>query len=147
MNFARRRLVRREPGEDKWNALAFAHGEFGHRFQIFTVSFDRGVENQGIGTSHRLQPAVAPAHPRHDRPVIEPNDQLHPDRHLPRQPLDDPHDIGIRPARRHEIDIAHCAFAGVKVGFEDQRVAAISALALRDFSLRSERPGAVIFSA
>ena len=74
------------------------------------MRLDRRVQNQRVGSRDRLQSAVALPHPGHDRAVIEPNDQLHPDRHLAREALDDADKVGIRPARRHEIDEAHRAF-------------------------------------
>ena len=79
--------MRRKPGQDKWNALVFAHGKLGDGFQFFSVRLDRRAKNQRIGTSHRLKAAMAPAHPWNDRAVIEPYDQFHSDRDLRRPDL------------------------------------------------------------
>ena len=135
------------PGKHKGNAIALSNRKLGDRLQVFAVGLDRRVKDQPIRPRDRFQTAVAPAHPWDDRSVIEPDNQFHPDRHLPREALDNPNDIGIGSARRHEIDVANRASARVQIGLQNQSVATISAFPLLDFFLRREPPRAVFRSA
>ena len=67
--------------------------------------------------------------------VIEANDELHLHGDAAAHTLDDADDVGIFPARRHEIDQAHRATRGFDFGFKNQRVAAITTLCVVILSL------------
>ena len=86
---------------------------------------------------------MAFAHPRHDLPVIKPDDQLHLYLHLAAQPFHDADDVRILAARRHEIDQSHGAAFGFNFRFENKRVAAITAACFDDFFLRKKTPMSV----
>src|SRR5205814_9689728 len=90
IDLARWRLMRREAGEDKRNALALAHGKLGDSLQIFPMCLDRRMQNQRVWTSDRLEATMTAAHPGNHQPVIEPDDQLHPDGDLACQTFNDP---------------------------------------------------------
>ena len=87
------------------------------------------------------------ADPRNDRAVFETDDQLHSHRHLAANAVDDANQIGILPARRHEIDQAGDASGRFDLGLEDQSVAAITAARRFDFIRGQETPAAIFFVA
>src|SRR5205814_2850973 len=61
--------------------------------------------------------------------------------------VDDSNQIGILPARRHEIDQAGDASGRFDIGLEDQSVAAITAARRFDFIRGQETPAAIFFVA
>ena len=70
--------------------------------------------------------------------------EAHPHRHGPVDALDDAHDVGCAPARRHEVDQPNGALDGVELGLQHERVAAVGATGLDDLGGRGERPLAVL---
>ena len=136
-------LVRSEPGEHKRNAIPFRHRKLRDRGQIFAVRFNRRPQDQTVRSRDSLKPAVAFPHPWNDLPVIKANDQLHLHRHFAAQPFDDPNDVGILAARRHEIDQAHGAAFRFDFRFQNERVASISASRSLDLLIGMEKPAAI----
>ena len=65
------------------------------------------------------------AHPGHDRAVVEAEHELHPHLDTSTDSLDDPHEVGLRLARRHEVDEPDGAVVGLELGLEDERVAPV----------------------
>ena len=110
-------LVGSKPGEHKGNALAFFHRELRHGRQIFPVRFNRRAQHQSIRTSNRLQRTISFSHPWNDVPVIKANDQLHFHGDAAAHAFDNPNDVGIFAAWRHEIDQAHRAAGRLDFGF------------------------------
>ena len=84
------------------------------------------------------------AHPGHDRPVVEADDELH--RHLdaPAHALDDADEVGLRLAGRHEVDEAHGAVVGLEFRLEDERVAAVLSSCRAELARGLDRPVAVL---
>ena len=87
-----------------------------------------GVRNDtASGPAMPTSDAVEASHPRHDRPVVETEGELH--SHLDGAPdaLDDPDDVRRLAAGRHEVDQAGSPGGGLELGLEHERVAAIRA--------------------
>jgi hypothetical protein len=80
-------------------------------------------------------------------PVIKADDQLHVDRHFAAEAFDDPNDVGILTARRHEIDQAHGAAFRFDLGFQNERVVSIPAPRSLDFLIGMEKPTAIFSGA
>ncbi len=143
MDGSRSFFVRRKPGQHERETIAFRDGEIRHRGQILTPRFNRRAQDQGIGSCDRLEAAVAFAHPGNDVAVIEPDDQLHLHSHAAAQTLDDPNDVRIFPARRHEVDQPHRALGRFDFRLEDQGVPSITAARRGDFSFRKKSPSPI----
>ena len=86
--------------------------------------------------------ASSAKHPRDHRPVVEPDHELGAHLHAALESLDDAHDVGLRLARRHEVDDADPARVGLPLALEDQRVVAVAAIGRRPRALgaSSQRP-------
>ena len=82
--------------------------------------------------------------PGNDGAIIKADDQLHPNRDLAFKTFNDADDVGIGPARRHEIDIANGAVVSLDFGFENERVAPIAAVGPCDRGFRDKAPVAVV---
>ena len=80
------------------------------------------------------------AHPGHDLPIIEADDQFHLHRDFAAQPFDDADNVRILPSRRHEIDQANGAALGFNFRFKNQRLAPIPAAGCFNFLLRKKSP-------
>ena len=136
--------MRCKPGENKWNAFPLSDGKLGHGFQVFAVCFDWRAKNQGVGAGHCLEATVTPPHPWNDRSVVESYDQFHSDGNGAAQAFDDSDNVGVRPTRRHKIDVTHDPLIRIELGFEDKGVVTISAFPLRDPGTRSKRPAPIL---
>ena len=104
---ARRRLVRRVPGQDERHALALRDRELGRPCVRSSPSrLDRRAEAQRVRAGDRpTSAAVDAADPRDDRAVVEADDELHPHRRRDRaRPSTIRTRSGARLARRHEVD-------------------------------------------
>ena len=65
--------------------------------QVLAAHVDRRSEGDRVRAGDRDPRVVLePAHPGDDAAVVEADDELHPHRHAPLEPLDDPHDVGSR---------------------------------------------------
>ena len=84
------------------------------------------------------------AHPGHDLPVIEADDEFHLHRDFAAHAFDDADDVRIFAARRHEIDQAHrAAFCG-DLRLEDECIATVVATCLYHF-FRRKKPPVTVF--
>ncbi len=164
--------MRREPGQHERNALAWLHRELGDGAQVLAAHLDRRSKGDRIRAGDRdprvvLEPAhpgernrrsegdrvragdrdpgvvLEPPHPRDDRAVVEAEHELHPHRHAPLEPLDDPDDVGIVAAWRHEVGHANAAVLGVEVELVDERALPVAALDALDLAVGREQPAAV----
>ncbi len=118
--------MRQEPHQSERNALALGNREFADVAKIFPAELDRRAQQQRVGAADGEEAAVDAAHPRDERSVIHPNDQLHAHPHL--AALSDRHsnDIGILGARRHAIDQRDRAIFGLVLRLQDERALAIA---------------------
>ena len=141
---ARRVEVRREPGQHERNPLARLRRELGDGAHVLAADVDRRSEGDRVRAGDR-DPGVVlePAHPGDDRAVVEAEHELHPHRHAPLEPLDDPDDVGSVAARRHEVGHADAAVLGVEVELVHERVLAVAALDALDLAVGREQPAAV----
>ena len=138
------RLVGREPAKDEGDAVAFRDGERRHGAQVPALVLDRRAQEHGVGAGDREERSVERAHPGHDRAVVEAEDELHPHLDASADSFDDPHEIGLRLARRHEVDEPHGAVVGLELGLEDERVAAVLAARRAELAGGLDRPVAVL---
>ena len=81
---------------------------------MFSPRTSTGVRKQSAsGPAIGDARVVDPAHPGHDRAVVEADHELRAHRHLAVEPLDDADDVGRVAARRHEVDRAHARRSSV----------------------------------
>ena len=134
----------REPRQDERGALSGLDGELRHGAQVLAAYGRRRPQRQRIrprdGDAHIV---VDAAHPRNDRAVAEPDHELHPDRHRSLDALDDPHDVRILAAGRHEVDHADDARLAMEVELVHQRAFAIAPLDVGHLAVRRQQPAAV----
>ena len=71
INLFRIGLMRGAVGQCEPNALAFAHCEIRHCFQILAVDWDRGVQNREIWTSNRPHSVADTRNPGNRAAVIK----------------------------------------------------------------------------
>src|SRR5258708_19545764 len=83
---------------------------------------------------------VVAAHPWDDRAVVEANHELRAHAYLAAHALDDPHDVGRRAARRHEVEHADGALLGLPGRLEPQRVLQVPARRRAAATRRDEPP-------
>ena len=136
--------VGREPGQHERNPLACLHREVCDGAQVLAAHLDRRSEGDRVRAGDR-DPGVVlePAHPGDDAAVVEAEDELHPHRHAPLEPLDDPDDVGSVAAWGHEVDDANAAVLGVEVELVHERVLSVAALDALDLAVGREQPAAV----
>jgi hypothetical protein len=109
------------------------------------VWVDRCAQRQTVGAPEREERrGVDPAHPRDHRTVVEPDHQLGSHLHAAVEPFDDAHDVGLRLARRHEIDHADTPRRGLPLALEDQRVVAVAPRRRVGRAGGSKQPAAVL---
>src|SRR5262249_34153493 len=89
-----------------------------------------------------LKPLTSP-HPRHDLPVIKPDDKFHSHQHLTAHAFHNPDDVRILAARGHKIDETHSTAFGFDFRFEDQRITAITPTRRFNFFVRKKPPVSV----
>lgn len=137
------------PGQYERGALARRDGEVRTGAEVLAVggALVRGAQPYGVRSGDRHPAALGGAHPGHHPPVVEPQPQ-HP-AHLDAaaEPLDDPYDIGLTVALRHEVGDPDAARAGLPDGVEDQRVAAVGALGAGVGVPGPQAPVAVVLAA
>src|SRR5688500_13114035 len=116
------------PHEKERNLIACPHHEFRARGEAATVGWHRSPQRHCIGSRNRLQMAVQPSHPRHDRAVIESEDKLHLHRYLASDPLHDPNQVWLAMTRRHEVNDPRCPRRCFERRFEYQGVGTVASL-------------------
>ena len=115
--------------------------------EVAPDELDRSPKSDEIGPCDRHEDPVDVPDPRDDRPVVEPEDELHLHLDLPADALDDPNDVGLRLPRRHEVDEPHHALVRLEHRLEDERVAAIAPTCAAEIAVRLNRPVAVLLRA
>ena len=120
-------LVGRMPHHQEVRHPARLHGERGACSQVLAVHRHAGPQRHRVRPADSAPQPVNPAHPRDDRSVIEPDDELHPHLDHAAHAFDEANEIGRAIAGRHAVDQAHGAGRGGELGLEHERVAAISA--------------------
>ena len=137
-------LMRRVPREVEADFLARGHREFGHRGEIDAAHVRRGAQQESVGAGDSLDAARDAPHPRHDRPVVEADDQVHPHRHTAAHADDHAHEIGCAAARGHAVDEPHHTPLDLVLGLEDERPGPVAATDLLHLGRRGQEPAAVI---
>ena len=137
--------VRREPGQHERNPLARLRREVRDGAQVLAAQVDRRAKSDRVRAGDR-DPGVVlePAHPGDDAAVVEADHELHPHRHAPLEPFDDPDDVRSLAARGHEVDHADAAVLGVEVELVHERVLSVPALDSLDLAVGREQPAAVL---
>ena len=109
-------------GERERVTVALAHLEGGAGRLFLTPQRDRAVEPERVGAGDHAEPVTGRLDPRHQRPVVEPHDQLH--LHGDRAPpaLDHPVDRRMGVLRCHEVDHGHRAVGRLVDRLEHERV-------------------------
>jgi hypothetical protein len=140
----RRRLVGREPAQDERHAISLADGELRIRAHVAPLLLDRRAEQDGVGTGDRDERPLERPHPRHDRAVVEPQDELHAHVDASPDPFHDPYEIGVRLTGRHEVDEPDDAGIRLELALEDERVVAIAPRQRSKLAVRLDRPVPVL---
>ncbi len=118
----RRRQVRGAISQDERNDLSRRHRKFARDRAVVGVQRRRRSQHGAIRTGHRAPAAVVKTRdPREKRAVIEPQDELGPQRELSTLPANQAHDVRGLAARRHEVDHGRRAVGALDDGFQDQR--------------------------
>ena len=138
------RLVGGEPAKDEGHAVALGDGERRHRAQVAALVLDGSAQEHRVGAGDGEERPVERAHPGHDRAVVEAEHELHPHLDASADALDDAHEVGLRLARRHEVDEPHGTVVRLELGLEDERVAAVLAARRAELARRLDRPVAVL---
>ena len=138
------RLVGGEPAKDEGDAVAFRDGERRHRAHVAALVLDGRAQEHRVGAGDGEEGSVERAHPGHDRAVVEAEHELHPHLDTSTDSFDDPHEIGLRLARRHEVDEPHGTVVGLQLGLQDERVAPVLAARRAELARRLDRPVAVL---
>ena len=141
------RFVRGEPPQDERHTLTLRDRERRYRPEILALVLDRRTQEHRIRAGDRDERPVEIAHPRHDRAVVEADHELHPHLDATANPFDDPHEIRLRLARRHEVDEANRSAVGLELGLEDEGVVAIPAARRTELARRLNRPVSVLGAA
>ena len=140
-------LVRPEPREHEGNALTLVDPELRDRAHVLAAGVRRGAEAEGVGAGEGDAGVVlvrALAHPRDDAAVVEADRQLRSEANAALHALDDAHDVGRLPARRHEVeDTRDRTVVRLPDRLEDERVVEIAARARRRRRRREEPAAAV----
>ncbi len=139
--------VGRMPGELERHGVARAHRERSDGGHVLAADLDRRAQAERVRTADRAQPAVDAAHPRHDRAVVEPHDELHLHRDPAATTFDEPDHIELIVAGRHAIDDRDFAFIRREDGLEHKRPVAVVPLDALRLRHRCEQPTAVVGSA
>ena len=136
--------MRRMPRQVERDPLPLRDGELGHRPQVHALQLDVGPEAEHVGAGDRRDPPFVLADPGDDRPVVEPDDQLHPHGDPAATPHDDPHEVRRLAARRHEVDHRDRPVVGLVVGLEHQGPVPIAAIDLPHLARRGQEPSPVL---
>ena len=126
----------------------FAHDELRDGASSLVRCSSTGVTSMsasGPPTASSVPSSSLP-HPRHDRAVVEADDELGAHLDAPLEPLDDPHEVGSAVAQRHEVDHAHAARRRLPLALEDQRVGPVAARRRRPALGGREQPAPVLAS-
>ena len=105
---------------------------------------DRRAQEDRVGAGDGKESPVERTHPGHDRAVVEAEHKLHPHLDTSTDSLDDPHQVGLRLAWRHEVDEPHGTVVRLQLGLEDERVASVLAARRAELARRLDRPVAVL---
>jgi len=112
-----------KPRQDERHPVTAPEGEFGDVRHPLGLEVDRGAEHERVGTADRQDRLFVDApDPRDDRSVVEAHHELGAHHHVTLETLDDPNDVGLRLARRHEVDDADAARVGPPFALEDERL-------------------------
>ncbi len=105
--------------------------EFTDSLQIFAAERRRRPQDHSFGTTDSRYPAVwKPLDPRHDRAIVETQNELGLHRDATAHPSDQPHDIRVTSAQTDEIDHLGCTLGSLEHRHENQRAVQITALEL-----------------
>ena len=137
--------MRGEPRQHERQPLARRDGERRDGGEVLAVHLDRCLQRDRVGSRDGDPRVVAddPPHPGHDRAVVEPDHELHADLDLAVEALDDPDDVGVTAARRHEVDDADAARVGVEVELVHERAVAVAPLHAAHAARGCEQPAAL----
>jgi hypothetical protein len=96
--------VRGVPAKDKGRDLPFRDGKLGYRRQVFSLELDIGGEEQAVWAGDRPDAALRSPHPRHDRAVVETDNELQLHWDLAALSFDDPHQRRRLSPHGHTVD-------------------------------------------
>ncbi len=139
----RRVFVRGMPRQHERHALSLGHGKLSPTLEVLSVQFHSAAKSQEIRPRDRFNAPVHVAHPRHDRPVIEADDNFRPHPHLAAAPDHKPYQVRPMGAHGHAIDHGDGSALGLEVGFEHQGSFPVAALGPADITGRAKQPAAV----
>src|SRR6185437_11016100 len=132
---------------------ALAEREFADRRQTFPVElcgFGAGAlaaEHDHVGTSDGTEFAAGLGDPGNGEAVVEAEGELHAEGNFAARAANEPDDIRVLSARRHEVGEADLAGCGGEGGLQDHCAGAIAAVNGCDFVAGPETPVTVVSSA
>ena len=101
--------MRREPPEHERHAIPRADLERRDRAEVLAADRDGCAQPQSVGAGNRGEPVLAPAHPRHDRAVVEAHDQFELHLRAAGESLHDAHETRLRRLHHEAVGDAHGA--------------------------------------
>ena len=136
--------MRRMPHHQKRDSLTSTHRELRLCREPPAFCGDVGPERERVRPTDGAEVAIDLSYPRHDRSVVETDDQFHVHPYLAAESLDDAYEIRFAVARCHEVDDSHVTGISCEVGLENQRVGAIPASGGDDFRVGTNQPATVL---
>ncbi len=117
-------------GEHERHPLPLRHRERRRQRPVLVGQLGIGVQPHRVRPGDRVVPITVLQDPRAHAAVVEPQTQLHRDRHRPPHALHDPHDVGDLVARRHEVQHPHGTRVRLPRRLQHQRLSHIPTRAL-----------------
>jgi len=139
------RAARRIPGEREGHPLPGRDREVGQRVEVLAAQRDGCAEIEGARAADRAQTVGRAAHPRYERAVVRPQDQIGAHRHPATQAFDHADDGGRLRSLRHAVEQPDRAGLGLELGFEHERAGPIAPAHIANRGcLRRDLPAAVL---
>ena len=122
-------------------AGALDRHELGPHRSVLDPQRQRRAEAERIRPGGGDHPVRRELDPRHDRPVVRAQRELHPHRNPAPQALDDPHQTRrALTSPRHEVDHADGAVRGLELGLEHERPGPVATRGRAHLAGRREQP-------
>lgn len=137
------------PGEDEGDLLVGLDGELREGAEVLApgVHFGFAAQPHRVGSCDGHPVPVGPAHPRHDRAVVEAEAEPAVDGDLAADAFHDAYDVGGAVALGHQVGDADRALVGLPLRVQDQGVGAVGAAGAAVRALGCDAPVAVVLVA
>jgi len=137
-------LVGQMPGQHEALASSLDRNKLSTHCAVLDVERQRSAQTERVRSGRNHDPVRGQLNPRHDRPVVRTQRQLHPHRHPTPHALHDPH----QPRRPiapfgHEVDHAHPAVRSLEIALEHKRARPVTTRARAHLIRRGQQPATV----